>query len=355
MTAINFPSTPVVGEFFEVPLDDGQSIIYQYRSSKDPVTDAEFFFWSVYGNSGFDGTGGKFFVSKTGDVMYSGTTEKFPEGSELPDGTDQFSGNGELKFDDFLTDASGEFKSFYAKNPNVPIAGGVPGIFDINSLSILPLADRDLVEVNPPVIQGNPFVGARTVITRMPQVIGGDANNQSYTYSYQWEYKADYNINPNFPGVDVDKVTSIYLAEPGSDYDSSNVTGVATTYSGSGTGLTVDLGLDANGSITNVIINDPGSGYMPGEIVTITNNEIGGVAGKLIITDVVPSTSLPNLNTGWYDLGGETNNNYFVKSKTDVLLPGFSEDGYYYRLKITVTSGSKKLETFSNVIGLVCE
>ena len=349
-TPINFPPTPVVGEFFEVTLDDGQSVIYQYRSSNDPDTNAEFFYWSVYGNSGFDGTGGKFYVSKTGDLMYAGSTEEMPDGTVL-------TGDGKLEMVDFKTEDSvtGEYLSFYAKDPNVPVVGGVPGIFDVNSLSSLPLTDKDLTEVNPPVIQGNPFVGARTVVGRMPQVIGGEAANQIYTYNYQWEYKEDNNIDWDHPSVEIDEVTSVYLAQPGENYNSSNTTGVATTYSGSGTGLTVNLVLDGDGSITSVSINSKGSGYTPGEIVDITNNEVGGVAGKLVITDTIPQSELPDFDIGWVDISGETSNNYIVKSKSDILSVASSSDGYYYRLKITVTSGSKTLETFSNVIGLVCE
>lgn len=49
----------------------------------------------------------------------------------------------------------------------------------------------------------------------------------------------------------------------------SDATDVATTASGAGTGLTVDIITDA-GAVTAVAINQPGEGYIVGEIITIT-------------------------------------------------------------------------------------
>ena len=55
----------------------------------------------------------------------------------------------------------------------------------------------------------------------------------------------------------------------------SNSTGVATTASGSGTGLTVNL-TTSGGVVTAVAINAPGQGYAPGETITI--GDVGRIA-----------------------------------------------------------------------------
>ena len=57
----------------------------------------------------------------------------------------------------------------------------------------------------------------------------------------------------------------------------TGATGVATTSSASGTNLTVNTTVNADGAITNVAINNAGSGYVAGETITIANANAGGV------------------------------------------------------------------------------
>lgn len=68
---------------------------------------------------------------------------------------------------------------------------------------------------------------------------------------------------------DLNRVASLDAASlvPGTGY--SDATGVATTASGSGVGLTVDI-TQTGGVIDTVAINAPGSGYTVGEVITIT-------------------------------------------------------------------------------------
>ena len=73
--------------------------------------------------------------------------------------------------------------------------------------------------------------------------------------------------------VQTGSATALAITAAGTGYTNS-LTGVATTYAGSGTGLTVSILVNA-GVVTNVQIENPGSGYTNGDIVTISagNND----------------------------------------------------------------------------------
>jgi len=74
------------------------------------------------------------------------------------------------------------------------------------------------------------------------------------------------------------------LTNGGSGYTTG--TGVATTSSGSGTGLTVDTVVDG-GIVTSFTVNAVGSGYVVGEIITIS----GGTGATFTITNIdIPNT-----------------------------------------------------------------
>lgn len=65
----------------------------------------------------------------------------------------------------------------------------------------------------------------------------------------------------------VAKIETPY-ASLGSGYTAA--TGIATTTTGSGTGLTVKLIVNASGVITEITISSPGNNYFPGDLITIT-------------------------------------------------------------------------------------
>ena len=73
--------------------------------------------------------------------------------------------------------------------------------------------------------------------------------------------------------VQTGSATALAITAAGTGYTDS-LTGVATTYAGSGTGLTVSVLANA-GVVTNVQIENPGSGYTSGDVVTISagNND----------------------------------------------------------------------------------
>ena len=74
-------------------------------------------------------------------------------------------------------------------------------------------------------------------------------------------------------------------------------TGVATTYSGSGTGATVDI-VVSSGIITAVTINTQGSGYSDGDVLTI----VGGNNNATITIRVDGDSDFYNRNavSGWW-------------------------------------------------------
>jgi len=66
------------------------------------------------------------------------------------------------------------------------------------------------------------------------------------------------------------------------------LTGKATTSSGTGTGLTVDVTL-TGGVVTGVSVNAAGTGYLPGDTVTIAKADLAGAATD--VTFVVASVT----------------------------------------------------------------
>ena len=70
-------------------------------------------------------------------------------------------------------------------------------------------------------------------------------------------------------------------------------TGIATTTTGAGTGLSVQLTVNASGVITDIKISSPGNNYSPGDLITVVGGNgqtkfkvlnIEGSNGEIIIT-----------------------------------------------------------------------
>ena len=89
----------------------------------------------------------------------------------------------------------------------------------------------------------------------------------------------------------------------GTDYE--NLTAVATTTGGSGTGLTVDIYTEA-GVIDSVVVNEMGSGYTAGDVITISGgNDDATITVESITNGEITSVSVANAGDGDY-LNGET-------------------------------------------------
>lgn len=119
---------------------------------------------------------------------------------------------------------------------------------------------------------------------------------------------------------------------PGGGY--ANATDVATTTSGAGTGLTVDI-VNCNcgaGFLEEVTINTPGTGYVRGDVITITG---GATSATFVYNPLIK----PNL-IGWYSykiVVKQTEQDYY-----NVYLPGIvngtiNKDGADSSVEATVS------------------
>ena len=70
------------------------------------------------------------------------------------------------------------------------------------------------------------------------------------------------------------------ITSAGSDY----VAGAATTTGGGDGNMTVTLTVNGAGGIaTGITIDDPGAGYVIGDVVTVANNGAGGAGGTFTL------------------------------------------------------------------------
>ena len=80
----------------------------------------------------------------------------------------------------------------------------------------------------------------------------------------------------NFTYSDLEgNVLGVSATVAGTGY--ATATDLATSGSATGTGLTLDITADADGNVTGTAINTPGSGYVEGDTVTVTNANATGV------------------------------------------------------------------------------
>lgn len=91
---------------------------------------------------------------------------------------------------------------------------------------------------------------------------------------------------------------------------------------GSGSGLTVDVLTDGNGNMVNVFINNAGTGYTAGDVVTITqpNGVVAITISSVDLTQTISNATLANGGSGYAvnDVvtitGGDNNATYTVNS-----------------------------------------
>ena len=105
-----------------------------------------------------------------------------------------------------------------------------------------------------------------------------------------WSYKSD--VTKTFGPV-----TSINITNAGFDYDASNPPNIEIT-GGGGTGATGTV--TVNGSITEIVVNDGGSGYTSSPLVSIVGGGGSGAAATAIVTKGVVSNILMNTNGTGY-------------------------------------------------------
>ena len=74
---------------------------------------------------------------------------------------------------------------------------------------------------------------------------------------------------------------------------STTFTAVATSAQVEGIGLTVDVIIDANGTVNQITVNSGGTGYEVGEIITIQGTELGGLTPSQDVTIKVDAITSP--------------------------------------------------------------
>lgn len=128
----------------------------------------------------------------------------------------------------------------------------------------------------------NAYTNNELVTITVPNTVGvydlGTINqNIGASYSYNNELSVKYFDTSLTEGA-VYKLTPIVNA--GSGYAAQNNTTVATS-GGSGNGLTLNIKTNASGSITEVVIASRGTGYKPGDVVTLTGGSNNARIGVL--------------------------------------------------------------------------
>ena len=208
------------------------------------------------------------------------------------------------------------------------ISNTVFGMFDENKKEyIISFNNNQNVVSNDTVSFKEDLNGWNTRKSYIPET-GLSLNNTFYTFKNGNLWSHNNEVRNNFYGVQYSsKVKFIFNEEPGLvksfktiNYEGSQArifketgvgaittfvggtgyvsdTGVATTYSGSGTGATVDI-VVSGGVITAVTINTQGSGYTDGEVLTI----VGGNNNATITIRVDGDSEFYNRNavTGWW-------------------------------------------------------
>lgn len=126
---------------------------------------------------------------------------------------------------------------------------------------------------------------------------GKDGSGVGYASATDWKILntqrnpgATPSMNITIDGVD-GQVTETHLDAPGQEYTTGSYTNVGTTTNGNGSGATLDLVIDGNGSITSVAINQGGSGYAF-EDELIPDSTIGeGIEASILVEDVIEPDS----------------------------------------------------------------
>ena len=140
------------------------------------------------------------------------------------------------------------------------------------------------------------------------------------------------------------------LVIAGTGYTDS-LTGVATTYAGSGTGLTVSILVNA-GVVTNVQIENPGSGYTNGDIVTISAGNNDATLTLTVSNSpayFLPPSDLHRIGTVIYkdekELQRVERNDFLTINLSPLTKPTTQFPVYLYEQVVQGTSGANTGET----------
>ena len=150
--------------------------------------------------------------------------------------------------------------------------------------------------------------------------------------------------------VQTGSATALAITAAGTGYTNS-LTGVATTYAGSGTGLTVSILVNA-GVVTNVQIENPGSGYTNGDIVTISAGNNDATLTLTVSNSpayFLPPSDLHRIGTVIYkdekELQRVERNDFLTINLSPLTKPTTQFPVYLYEQVVQGTSGANTGET----------
>ena len=150
--------------------------------------------------------------------------------------------------------------------------------------------------------------------------------------------------------VQTGSATALAITAAGTGYTDS-LTGVATTYAGSGTGLTVSVLVNA-GVVTNVQIENPGSGYTNGDIVTISAGNNDATLTLTVSNSpayFLPPSDLHRIGTVIYkdekELQRVERNDFLTINLSPLTKPTTQFPVYLYEQVVKGTSGANTGET----------
>lgn len=163
-------------------------------------------------------------------------------------------------------------------------------------------------------------------------VSGNRVKHREVVYEFTDNYTAPVTTLTNAGLVD-----TLTIVNAGTGYTNGSYAGVATT-GGSGTGLTVNV--TVVGTVVTVVAKvAPGSGYLDGDLITVSNTLIGGTGSGLSVQ--VKTASAIVANNATVILAANPGNN-FLKN-------GITVNDVHYDLPISLTNSSGGSLAISNI------
>lgn len=106
-----------------------------------------------------------------------------------------------------------------------------------------------------------------------------------------WNKDADDADVVNFTVLETGKDLSSLLDDTDAGIGAGTHTNVATTTSGDGQGLTLDIVVEGT-TITSVVVNSHGNSYKAGDTITVNKNDIGGTGGGTLTSDALTAADV---------------------------------------------------------------
>lgn len=155
------------------------------------------------------------------------------------------------------------------------------------------------------------------------RVFGTTNPSNSVSYSLA-NTTANFDYTTNVTPAGANKIK---LLTSGLGYTASSL--VTTTGSGAGAGLKVDIEANANGGVTSVVINAPGSNYQAGDLITITG---GNGNATFMVENVIKSNG--EITITEYDGATISGNFKFTAFDPGSATTASCRDGVFYKVPV---------------------